>query len=290
MLSPAELEEAARAGTWSVVEAWLDEPGCRVDEAGHAELFWSAIHAKRLDLVRRIIALGANPWRRGDRWSSPIEHALISEDLEMLCCLVENWRGPVTEESQWPLLMQAYGRRNAVFIEYLEKQGLRWQEPTLWHACRLGLLGRAQRAVFCGARINAVDETGTTALIVAAEFGHLELVHWLLENGADVHFASEAFGSALTNAVNWRKSRRPLAIVEALLDAGAEVNTPNFMGTPLILAAGDGDFDAVRLLVARGADLAAQDILGHTAEQIALGQGHEEIARWLVEQRTTRTA
>ena len=37
----------------------------------------------------------------------------------------------------------------------------------------------------CGARIDAVDDRGRTALYIAAAEGNLEVLKWLLSNGAD---------------------------------------------------------------------------------------------------------
>lgn len=67
---------------------------------------------------------------------------------------------------------------------------------------------------------------------------------------------------------------KPAADVQALIDAGADVNLPGDMGnTPLHYAAMSGRIDVVELLINAGAMIAATNELGQTALRVAqLGQ------------------
>ena len=75
------------------------------------------------------------------------------------------------------------------------------------------------------------------------------------------------------------------AKVAALLEAGVDVNVRTRYGvTALIFAADKGRLEVVRLLVERGADVNAQDTFyGTSAIGMALGSGHHDIARYLLE-------
>ena len=53
-----------------------------------------------------------------------------------------------------------------------------------------------------GAEVNAVDNDGNTALILAARKGHIEVVKALLDNRTDVDTGNEACNTALVGAVN----------------------------------------------------------------------------------------
>lgn len=69
-----------------------------------------------------------------------------------------------------------------------------------------------------GADVHAVDQDGTTALMLAASEGHADAVRLLLEKGADVHAADKWHATALRMA----QVAGHTAIVEMLRAAGAK--------------------------------------------------------------------
>jgi len=64
-----------------------------------------------------------------------------------------------------------------------------------------------------------------------------------------------------------------MAIVEALLDAGANLEAPSETGTPLLWAAGSGSQEVVGQLLAAGADPNARAADGVTAMLMAAASG-----------------
>ena len=75
--------------------------------------------------------------------------------------------------------------------------------------------------------------------------------------------------------------------LQRLLELGVDRNPRNVSGrTPLYFAA--RSLDAVKVLVAAGADLSAKDRSGMTAARMAKAFGHTEAARYLVEQSVQR--
>ena len=134
-------------------------------------------------------------------------------------------------------------------------------------------------------RVSAAD--GTSALLIASINGHFDLALRLLELGADPTLASDAGATPLYGALNmhWApKARHPqptdylqqstsyMELMQALIDAGADVNARlkrslwyttynrDLLGvdragaTPFWRAAHALDLDAMRLLLAHGAD------------------------------------
>jgi ankyrin repeat protein len=68
-------------------------------------------------------------------------------------------------------------------------------------------------------------------------------------------------------------------VVEALLAAGVAVDSAyEHRLTPLMWAAGQGQGDVVRRLLAHGAKTDLRDDRGLTAAQIARGAGHAQVA------------
>ena len=73
--------------------------------------------------------------------------------------------------------------------------------------------------------------------------------------------------------------------MEALIEAGADINTQNglLQWTPLMKAAADGNVEVVELLRDQGTDLDIVDTEGRTAAQIAEDLYHFDIAEILRE-------
>ena len=93
--------------------------------------------------------------------------------------------------------------------------------------------------------------------------------------------SSDATGAALLDAAQ----RNDLPGVLRALDAGADVNaTTRYESTALLLAARHVNFEMVKLLVDRGADLDVQDTFyRNTALGSALGGRHMELVRYLLD-------
>ncbi|XP_072457958.1 protein fem-1 homolog A [Notamacropus eugenii] len=132
---------------------------------------------------------------------------------------------------------------------------------------------------------------GGTPLLIAARYGHLDVVEYLVdrcgasvEAGGSVHFDGETIEGA---PPLWAASAAGhLGVVQSLLRRGASVNrTTRTNSTPLRAACFDGHLDVVRYLVGEHqADLEVANRHGHTCLMISCYKGHCEIARYLLEQ------
>ncbi|KAL8665977.1 MAG: hypothetical protein Q9168_007587 [Polycauliona sp. 1 TL-2023] len=96
------------------------------------------------------------------------------------------------------------------------------------------------------------DSDFKSALHTAAFYGQIQKVKTLLELGSDVHLCGGTIGTCLQGAAR----RGETEIMAMLLDAGAEVNEHHVgkYGSALIAAIVHLKYDAVRLLLERGAD------------------------------------
>jgi ankyrin repeat protein len=101
---------------------------------------------------------------------------------------------------------------------------------------------------------NVRDAQGTSCLAHAIAEGPLALVHALLGAGADPNEEAGDGFPPLLAAID-RPAADRLAVLDALLAAGARVDQRGINDyTPLHLAASRDDPDAVRLLLRHGAD------------------------------------
>jgi uncharacterized protein len=111
--------------------------------------------------------------------------------------------------------------------------------------------------------VNAKNDKGWTPIQMAAAFGHLDIVDFLIEKNADVNSKDNEDNTPL----HYSASRPPFGkglhqegIPRALITAGADVNATSWNGTtPLHNAAGSGLKDVVQLLISNGADIHAKD-------------------------------
>jgi ankyrin repeat protein len=138
------------------------------------------------------------------------------------------------------------------------------------------------------ASINAFDKSGDTALMIAARQGRGNIVQFLVSSGADVNYmvpSSEGPASPLQAALDASDfTENHLAIIKYLLQHGAQPNGRNKYGRlPLLFAAEHGRTDAAALLIERGADSNATDLAGQFPLLIAACKGYAGFVALLLE-------
>ena len=122
-----------------------------------------------------------------------------------------------------------------------------------------------------------------TALMMAAKKGHIHVVKYLVDHGADVNQADEEGETALLMAIVSREGHRT-AIITYLLNHGADVNHAGDSGhTALHLVSFDGTVDQAQMLVDRGADVNHKDTWGKTPLQNAVSVRSIDMIHYLVE-------
>lgn len=95
----------------------------------------------------------------------------------------------------------------------------------------------------------------------AIQLGNIEILELLLEKQPDS--VNQNFAIAIA------QNSRP-AVLQLLLDKGAELEAKTDFGeTPLLQAAGQGNFSAVQFLLEKGADVTKQDDTGRTSLMLA---------------------
>jgi Domain of unknown function (DUF6438)/Ankyrin repeat len=137
----------------------------------------------------------------------------------------------------------------------------------LMQAAGLGnatVIGQAQS----GESVNAADETGWTALMIASVAVQPQSVSALLDAGArvdqrDLHGDTALIGAA---AVRFRSLRQAAEIVGNLLAHGASVEATNDLGeSALMWAARAGNSESINVLLKAAANPARVDQSGHDA-------------------------
>ena len=150
----------------------------------------------------------------------------------------------------------------------------------LLFAAQLGQHAAARALLAAGADVNDAFPDGTSALVVAAMNGHFELGVFLIDQGADVHAATQGW-NALHQTIRLRRTNighmpppdghgtlSSLDLIHALIAAGIDVHAPmtadfrdgyrnrlnRIEATPFLLASKNVDTEVMRVLLESGAD------------------------------------
>ena len=124
------------------------------------------------------------------------------------------------------------------------------------------------------AQVDRPNDKGTTALMRAAQEGHLNVVNRLLKEHCDVNRRNEDG----MNALMLGSQRGHAEIVSLLIDDNAAIDGRTVQGsTALMLACKRGHFDVVRTLLCAGAELTVKDSRGRIARDQAARRGQSKI-------------
>jgi ankyrin repeat protein len=194
------LTHAARAGQASVVKLLLDR-GAPINQrnlAGSTPLF-VAVERGRLEAAQVLIERGADPNIAGRSGASPLAAAAFNGNDSVAALLLQHGADPKAADlTGKPPIVYAAARGAAQTVERLLGAGI---DTNARYAHDLTALmwaaGYADgvksedglRSVTLlldrGARIEDADDRGRTALMIAAERGHADIVALLLKHGAD---------------------------------------------------------------------------------------------------------
>ena len=211
-------------------------------------------------------------------------HYAVSLDYcscDVLNCLIENGADVNVrkEYSKRTPLMIAAHCKNLNAVEFLLKHGAivdvqdKRNKSSLHYGVEGALLSgdTSFDVVSCllnhGADINAPMNGKYTLLMSASSFQQVELVNFLLEQGANVLLKDKDGNTALHFACGiWNSASCACDVLNCLTENGADINAiRNDNCTPLMLASSGGYVDQITFLIKHGANVHLQDKNGDTA-------------------------
>ncbi|TYZ61591.1 hypothetical protein PybrP1_003467 [[Pythium] brassicae (nom. inval.)] len=280
------LHGAAKSGHAAVMTALLDA-GSNVDAldgTGCTALYWAA-RKGHVAAAELLLARGADPEATGSDWR-PLHIACANDSVEVVALLLARGAqvNAAMEFGITPLDFAASqgspdvarllldagadvnNRDEKTATTPLHRAAIRgdWDLVTL-------LVGR-------GARVDAETFDRATPLFAAAEYGHLEVVQYLMDADPDWRQHSSPVHAVASNG--------HLDVLDHLVSAGVDVDLTNaFDVTPLCAAVLSGKLPIMGYLLANGADVGhtMKDDRAFTYLHFAAENGDEEAVRLLAE-------
>ena len=149
-------------------------------------------------------------------------------------------------------------------------------EETIFTAIREGDIDKVSDFIEAGVDVDLADPTGKSPLITAAEWNRSEIIVLLLEAGVDPGQTDSTGKSALDYAEEFGFEE------VAVLLKGEEISIDE-LNAALIIAAKEGDEEAIIYNIETGADIDFQDPAGNTALIWSVIQGKNSAAILLLE-------
>jgi uncharacterized protein len=266
-----------------------------------ATALYAAADSADPTLVKKLLAAGADANAALNSGETPLMLAARQGQVATVHALLEGGADPSAKEKnglQTALMWAVAGGHSAVTKELVQykadvnavsKNG----STALMFAAR-GDLESARSLLNAGADPNLqIPDWGGTALIIASTMGKADIVEALLNKGADANYRDKNSFTALHAAVrdsdygeDPAQRARAVATVKVLLAHHADPNArlhqekPTVRGldelqfeggTPLALAAEVNNLEAIKVLVAGGADPNIPTTMGTTPLMLASG-------------------
>ncbi|XP_066594349.1 ankyrin repeat and KH domain-containing protein 1 isoform X2 [Prorops nasuta] len=285
------LVEACTDGDVGTVRKLLTEGRSVHETTEEGESLLSlACSAGYYELAQVLLAMNANVEDRGVKGDcTPLMEAASAGHVDIVSLLIAHGADVNAQSTSGntPLMYACAGGHENV-VRVLLKAGANVEDHNenghtpLMEAASAGHVPVAKILLEYGAGINThSNEFKESALTLACYKGHLEMVRFLLEAGADQEHKTDEMHTALMEA----SMDGHVEVARLLLDSGAQVNMPtDSFESPLTLAACGGHVDLAMLLIERGANIEEVNDEGYTPLMEAAREGHEEMVALLLSQ------
>jgi uncharacterized protein len=277
----------------------------RTNRFGFTPLMLATVRGNQ-EIVAALLAEGANINFRGAAGLNALGLAGSRDPGVMKLLLQAKPEIGIRDDEGLTPIMNAALAGKSDNVQMLQSAGAPFTND-LVYSCALGKLDAVKEQLQRGANVNGKNEAGRTPLAAAAANGHLAIVNLLLQHGADANSEGKD-GNVTKTALNFASAKGHTLVVKVLLerkaslkansvgetalfeavdggygdtvkcllDHGAEANSPNPDGEPVLFTAAQKHSDLVPVLVGGGADVNVTNKLGSTALMLSAYYGNTD--------------
>lgn len=234
----------------------------RMSRARKSEALLVASRRGKVELIKLLLELGANPNSEDELGCSPLMFVAAQGLLDCLESMVSS-----------PVRCIIHKRTGA-------------QQTALHFASERGQYKCVERLIQLGCMVNVSDDWGMTPLMQAVNSGSVETVQVLLNNGARMEMTDLRGFNALMHSARGGHDK----ILQVLLDHGSSVNVPGQKTSPLHQASTFGHIKCVELLLKAGTLAFMRDIHGQLPIELATQTDQFKVVEYLVKYRDQRAS
>ncbi|XP_055381299.1 ankyrin repeat and KH domain-containing protein mask isoform X2 [Condylostylus longicornis] len=286
------LSMACSAGYYELAQVLLAMSAAQVEDKGQKDCtpLMEAASAGHLDIIRLLLSHNADVNAQCTTGNTPLMFACAGGHVEVVKVLLSHGAHVEDQnENGHTPLMEAASAGHVEVAKVLLEHGAginthsnEFKESALTLACYKGHLNMVKFLLEAGADQEHKTDEMHTALMEASMDGHVEVARLLLDSGAQVNMPTDSFESPLTLAA----CGGHVELATLLIERGANIEEVNDEGyTPLMEAAREGHEDMVALLLMKGANInATTEETQETALTLACCGGFTEVAEFLIKQ------
>ncbi|XP_039494115.1 inversin-A isoform X2 [Drosophila santomea] len=246
-----------------------------VDNEGHSVVHWATVCGE-VESLRAVLAAGASVAKPDANGGTPLHYAA------QMCGASHDSKQQASSSTSSRLSLEILGillSHPQSSVDVQDKDG---RQPLLW-AASAGSAKAVIALVKAGARVESSDKDGLTALHCAGSRGHTECIDTLIGLcGAPTDLIDSNGCTALHYAVTLGHADA----TARLLDLEADPNRQDRKGrTPAHCGCSKGQFETLKLLKERGANLWLRNAKGDLPLHEAAASGRRELLEWLLNQR-----
>ena len=221
-------------------------------------LIIEAVKIGNIDIIKELVESGADVDREDTGRISTLMYASKNGHLEVVKYLVANGSPMYDISNDFTAFSLAIENGHDDIAKYIKDISI------FIDSANTGDFDQVKKYIEKGIPVDSLVDFDT-ALTVASENGHLEIVQYLIDNGAKVNGTRPYRGIGDT-ALSIASQNGHFEIVKVLIKAGAKVNLDDRLGgTALMGASENGHVKIVKLLIDNGADINAKTYKYSTA-------------------------